>query len=419
MVIRHGSRYPSDGDREDIDELLTKLNEIYTPSSPFRYQNLTLPWNKPPEWSDAEPSELSITGENEQYNIAKRFRSRFMHVFVKKYWNKYYTFLSRDRARTAQSAMSFAFGLFEAQGPVASSKFQPVAITFSGRDINDKLLSAYDSCPRYDIDVKERGVAEVEKFTEGPELNNLTTRLENRLGVTGKLSLTNDFVEKIFRLCAFGIMNRGDNSWCALLDEEDMKILEYQGDLEAYYEHSYGNQLSYKIVCPLLSEMTKNLQDFSKEKSDVRGVFRFASSGTLTSLLTILGLYKDTEPLRADNYLQQSKRQFRLSYMVPMSANIALVLFECNSTKEAGKREHKIQLLVNEKPIGLPCCHGNTTCTLDKFVTCFEETVKSCDFDIMCSLPPTGKPKALAPTLYLHLELLLLAIATPLFVCLL
>ena len=410
MIIRHGSRYPSNGDREEIDELLTKLNKIYTVSSSFQYQNLTIPWNRPPEWSDAEPGELSATGENEQYNIAKRFRSRFTQVFVKEYWNKYYTFVTSDKLRTAQSAMSFAFGLFEAQGPVASSKFQPVAITFSGRENNDKLLSSYDACPRYEIDVKEHGVSEVKKFTDGPELRNLTRRLEQRLQLNGKLSLTFDYVEKIFRLCAFGIMNRGDNSWCALLDEEDMKILEYQGDLEAYYEHAYGNQLSYKVVCPLLSQMTQNLQDFSKGKIDVRAAFRFASSGTLISLLTILGLYKDCESLKADNYLQQSKRQFRLSNMVPMSANIALVLFTCNSTEQDGKRQYQIQLLVNETPVELPCCHGNTTCALDKFVSCYEEAVKSCDFDAMCSLPPTGKPKALAAVISPGLEVMLFTI---------
>ena len=416
MVIRHGSRYPSDGDREEINELLTKLNEIYTVSSPFRYRNLSIPWKKPPEWSNAQPSELSATGENEQYSIAKRLRSRFTQVFVKKYWNKYYKFVSSDKLRTAQSAMSFAFGLFEAQGPVASSKFQPVAISFSGREKTDKLLSSYDSCPRYEVDVKEHGVTEVETFMEGPEVKNLTRRLEQRLQVTGKLSLTFDFVEKIFRLCAFGIMNRGDNSWCPLLDKEDMKILEYQGDLEAYYEHSYGNQLGYKIVCPLLSEMTLNVQDFSKGNSDVRGVFRFASSGTLISLLTVLGLYKDSLPLRADNYLQQSKRHFRISNMVPMSGNIALVLYECNSTENAGNQEHKVQLLVNEKLVSLPCCHGNTTCALDEFVSCFEETVKSCDFDAMCSLPPTGKPKALAPMFCPSLQVMLIAIVSLLFV---
>lgn len=412
MVIRHGSRYPSDGDREEIDELLTKLNEIYSLSSPFRYQNLTIPWNKPAEWSNAEPSELSVTGEIEQYGIAKRLRSRYTQIFVKEYWNKYYTFVTRDKTRTAQSAMSFAFGLFEGQGPLASSNFQPVAITFSGREGNDKLLSSFDSCPRYEVDVEENGVAEVEKFKDGPELRNLTSRLEQKLRVTGKLSLTLDDVEKIFRLCAFGIMNRRDNTWCALLDDEDMKILEYQGDLEAYYEHSYGNQLSYKIVCPLLSEMSQNLQDFSKGKSEVRGVFRFASSGTLISLLTLLGLYKDSEPLRADNYLEQSKRRFKMSNLAPMSANVALILFECNSTGMAGKQHYKIQLSVNEKPVGLPCCHGNTTCTLDRFLSCYKDTVNSCDFDAMCSLPSTGKPKAFALRASPSLGVILLTFVT-------
>lgn len=414
MVLRHGSRYPSDGDREEIDELLAKLNKIYTVNSPFRYQNLTLPWNKPPEWKHADPSELSSVGENEQYNIAKRFRSRFPEVFVKEYWNKYYTFVSSDKLRTAQSAMSFAYGLFEARGPVSSSRFQPVAITFSGRD-KDRLLSSYNSCPRYEIDVEEHGVAEVEKFNEGPEIKNLTRLLEKRLQINGKLSLTFDFVEKIFRLCAFGVMNRGDDSWCSLLDDEDIKTLEYQGDLENYYEHSYGNELNLNMECTLLSDITQNVRDFSLGKIESRGVFRFTSSGTLVSLLTILGLFKDSVPLRADNYMQQNKRQFRVSYMVPMSANVAVVLYACNSTEKVGKLEHKLQVLVNEKPVALSCCHGNTTCSLDTFLSCFKETVDSCDFDAMCSLPPTGHPKSLASLISPRQLLMSLPLVFPLF----
>ena len=193
-------------------------------------------------------------------------------------------------------------------------------------------------------------------------------------------------------------MNRGDSSWCSLLDEEDIKVLEYQGDLENYYEHSYGNTLNHKIECTLLSDITQNLRDFSMGKSELRGVFRFTSSGTLVSLLTILGLFKDSVPLRADNHIQQSKRLFMVSNMVPMSANIAFLLYACNSTEKAGKLEHKLQVLVNEKPVALSCCHGNTTCGLDEFLSCFKETVNSCDFDTMCSLPPTGNPKALATT---------------------
>ena len=410
MVLRHGSRYPSKGDIRDSSDLLTRLKEIH-PSHYFRYKNVSISLNKPTDWEDAEAKELSSAGENEQYDIAKRFRARFHEIFDKKYWNKYYKFVSSDRPRTARSAMSFAYGLFENEGNVSSSNFQPVAITFSGDKDNDKLLLPYDACPRYATDVLNQGLGEVEKFSESPEIKNLTKRLEGRLMITGKLSLTSDFVEKIFRLCAFGFMNRGDTSWCSLFEEEGIKVLEYQGDLQNYYEHSYGNKLSYEIICPLLSDITQNLRDFSTKKTEFRGVFRFTSSGTVISLLTMLGFFQNTTRFRADNYQQNEKRDFT-SNKVTMSANVAVVLYECNST---GKLEYKLQVSVNEEHVALPCCDGKMTCGLNKFLSCFKETVDSCDFDALCSLPPvppTGSPTiALAPIASPRLESVLLLLS--------
>ena len=100
------------------------------------------------------------------------------------------------------------------------------------------------------------------------------------------------------------LMNRNDSSWCSLLDEEDLKVLEYQADLKNYYEHSYGNKLAYEIICPLLSDITQNLRDFTTNNSEFRGVFRFTSVGTVISLLTMLGVFQNTTHLRADNYQQ-------------------------------------------------------------------------------------------------------------------
>ena len=117
---------------------------------------------------------------------------------------------------------------------LSSSNFQPVAITFSVDKDNDKLLLPYDACPRYATDVLKLGLGELEKFNEGPEIKNLTKRLKERLRITGNFSLTFELVEKIFRLCAFGFMNRRDSSWCSLFEEEDIKVLEYQGDLQNY-----------------------------------------------------------------------------------------------------------------------------------------------------------------------------------------
>lgn len=66
----------------------------------------------------------------------------------------------------------------------------------------------------------------------------------------------------------------------------------------------------------------------------------------------------------------------------------------------AEKRDHKVQVLVNEEPVTLPCCHGNVICSLDEFLSCFKETVDSCDLEAMCSLSSTDQPKAIATLLY-------------------
>ncbi len=46
--------------------------------------------------------------------------------------------------------------------------------------------------------------------------------------------------------------------------------------------------------------------------------------------------------------------------------------------------------------MGLPCCRGNITCSLDEFLMYFKETVDNCHFDEMCALPKdtSTTPKA-------------------------
>ncbi|CAB4043015.1 multiple inositol polyphosphate phosphatase 1-like, partial [Paramuricea clavata] len=271
------------------------------------------------------------------------------------------------------------------------SKFQPVAIKSAGPEEDDKLLSSYDACPRYSVDVEENGLGEYEKFIKGQEIQDVIKAIEKRLRINGTLSLTFQDVNTVRKLCAFGIMNHNDDSWCALLDSENLNVLNYASDLEKYYENSFGNELSYKIICVLLGDITDSLDDFSKGTSEFRGVFRFASSGTLFSLLTMLGLFDNGTALRADNFKQSSNRKFPSTF-VPMSANIALVLYTCNSTEVNGKKpDHKVQILVNEKPVGLPCCQGNLNCSLDDFLTYFKDAVDTCDFDTMCALSSTPK----------------------------
>ena len=383
MVLRHGSRYPSGGDRKYLKEIVQRFNALYNASSGFHYKNLSLPWDWPADWKIADKNELAQRGEKEHYGIAKRILAKFPDVFLNRpYWNRYYKFISTDKARTAQSAMSFAYGLFEGKGTVGSAKFQPVAVTFSGPEDNDKVLRPSDACPRYEKDIEDGGVLQqYEDFKTSSEIKKVTEKLEERLNVSGKLELQ---AEELFKLCAFGVLLQDDQSWCSLFEKEDAEVLEYLNDLEAYYEHSYGNELSYQIICPLVGEIVDTIKEFIKER-ETYGIFRFAHSESLTSLFTILGLFKDSVPLRADNYEKQTGRKFRTSENTPMAANVAFVLYECSS--RGGNSEFKVQLVINEGPVGMPCCYGNTTCSLQKFLSCYEDIGKKCDFEGMCQIP--------------------------------
>lgn len=53
----------------------------------------------------------------------------------------------------------------------------------------------------------------------------------------------------------------------------------------------------------------------------------FTHSTPFEAFLTALGIAQDAVPLRADNYYQQTQRQWRTSTLSPFAANLAVVLY--------------------------------------------------------------------------------------------
>lgn len=111
------------------------------------------------------------------------------------------------------------------------------------------------------------------------------------------------------------------------------------------------------------------------------GVFRFGHAETILPLYAILGLYKDEQPLLADNYLQQKKRKFLSSLICPFSANIGFVIYDCQSDSQVEDR-FAVSVLVNEVPIHLPGCE-EILCPLSKFQQLYSH-ISSCNFSDIC-----------------------------------
>lgn len=66
---------------------------------------------------------------------------------------------------------------------------------------------------------------------------------------------------------------------------------------------------------------------FAGDALTQKAVIYFTHSTPFEAFLTALGIARDAVPLRADNYYQQTQRQWRTSTLSPFAANLAVVLY--------------------------------------------------------------------------------------------
>lgn len=69
-------------------------------------------------------------------------------------------------------------------------------------------------------------------------------------------------------------------------------------------------------------------------------------------MITALGLFRDEDHLRADNFAKNAKRKFRTGMFSPFSANLAFVLHKCDTGHDNINSKYKVHVLVNELPVG-------------------------------------------------------------------
>lgn len=132
--------------------------------------------------------------------------------------------------------------------------------------------------------------------------------------------------------------------------KSQINILEYAQDLKYYRESGYGNaDLNANIACEAVKDMLRQLD--SKENPQVSAYF--AHSATVQLVLTALDAYRDTMPLRADNYAHQSRRKWRVSELSPFAANLAAIKYDCPNDNE----RTKVMFFLNQKPMDFAYCN--------------------------------------------------------------
>lgn len=381
MLYRHGHRYPSASDIKKMALMGKKINKAKSSVLKSVLKINELPWKFP--FKASEDKLLTEIGQIELYYVGKQIKKRFPILFNKTYSPLSYKFQSTCALRSSQSSNSLAAGLFEGNGTLGKSKFQPIAITTLPCD-NDPVLRFIDICKNYIERASNSREWEKEtyEFEEGPEMEAVISKVAQKLKLA-KSTLTADDLKQIFLACSYeltmlhGTLSKGI---CSLFEKEDFVVLEYLYDLKQYYKRSAGHALNYEIACKLLADIYNTLKDASNNQEDAfTGVFRSGHAETMLPLITLLGVYLDDIKLTSSNFKYMKFRKFRPACISPFAGNMYFILYKCRDKK------YKIQLYVNEKLVKIPCCEGMSDCYFDIFLKCYKDIVEKCDLKKFCS----------------------------------
>lgn len=326
---RHGSRYPSTADTDNVLSATDNINNdiiqnyvlMKTTLCPADVEVLRN-WVLNPNFTLSTAALETESGWTELTALGQRLQAAFPELLPREYCPRHYYFRHSPLVRTLESAKAFARGLF---GPDCFEK-----VTYEGGSYPDMLLLPFYSCPEY-ISILGKDIPEQVAFAKTPEFVQMLEQVNTKLGFLGAEQKSAFEIEKLITHCRYEQMydHTKPSAFCAAFSYANHEIYEYYYDLLNYFRSGYGyteyRNLYENLGCTLLQEILKYLM--SNDLNDQKAKILYGHDVTLQLLFVTMGFFEDKVPLRADNFAQQSKRQWKAS-LTPMGGNMAIIKYK-------------------------------------------------------------------------------------------
>ncbi|KAL2769627.1 multiple inositol polyphosphate phosphatase 1 isoform 1 precursor [Daubentonia madagascariensis] len=392
-LIRHGTRYPT---AKQIRKL-RQLHGLLQARGPgddragrAGSRDLGAALADWPLWyADWMDGQLVEKGRQDMRQLALRLASLFPALFSQENYGRL-QLITSSKHRCVDSGAAFLQGLWQHYHP----GLQPPDVEdmeCGPPKINDKLMRFFDHCEKFLAEVERNATAlyHVEAFKTGPEMQNILKKVAATLKVPVN-DLNADLIQVAFFTCSFDLAIKGIKSpWCDVFDIDDAKVLEYLNDLKQYWKRGYGYTINSRSSCTLFQDIFQHLDKAVEQKQRSQPVsspviLQFGHAETLLPLLSLMGYFKDKEPLTAYNYKEQMHRKFRSGHIVPYASNLIFVLYHCENAKTP-KEEFRVQLLLNEKV--LPSAHSQENVSLyEDLKNHYKDILQSCQTSEECEL---------------------------------
>ncbi|XP_032347279.1 multiple inositol polyphosphate phosphatase 1 isoform X1 [Camelus ferus] len=405
-LIRHGTRYPTAKQIRKLRQLHGLLQarrpgDDGTRAAGGRSLGAALA-NWPLWYADWMDGQLVEKGRQDMRQLALRLASLFPALFSRENYGRL-QLVTSSKHRCVDSGAAFLQGLWQHYHPgvpppdVAGDRPGLLASAYPDMEcgpprINDKLMRFFDYCEKFLTQVEKNATAlyHVEAFKTGPEMQNILNKVAATLQVPVN-NLSADLIQVAFFTCSFDLAIKGVKSpWCDVFDIDDAKVLEYLNDLKQYWKRGYGYTINSRSSCTLFQDIFQHLDKAIEQKKSSQPVsspviLQFGHAETLLPLLSLMGYFKDKEPLTAYNYKEQMHRKFRSGHIVPYASNLIFVLYHCKNAKTP-KEEFRVQMLLNEKV--LPLAHSQQTVSLyEDLKNYYKDILQSCHTSEECDVP--------------------------------
>ncbi|KAH3662643.1 hypothetical protein OGATHE_004218 [Ogataea polymorpha] len=356
LFMRHGERYPTKSAGKTFETLYQKLkNDTVTSySGPLAFVKDLEYFVNDPENYEMESTKGVYSGLLEAYRLGAFFRERYESLLDS---SSVVPIFAASQQRVVDTARSFGKGLFLDQ---YNSSCSIQIINEVGKMNGANTLTPITNCLSYNTSLYQHTFGENIYQAEAERLNALSPGF----------NITPDDIFTMGAYCGYELNVKGKSDMCQALSMDAFQALQYQDDLQKFYQFGPGHNMSAVSGGLLANASAQLLQE------DRKVVFSFMHDNDLLTYFTALGLPTDTE-LSTEEI--EFHRSFKTSEFIPQGARLIIEKLNCSDSEN-------VRFIVNDKVYPLPGCSSGPgfTCPLEETI---ELLTPEHEYAEACGLP--------------------------------
>lgn len=380
LLSRHGERYPSKkvGKKlEKINDKFKEYNGTFAGDLAFLndYTFFVDDANNYEKETTPENSEGYFSGANNALRHGTSFRAKYDSIYNP---DKPLPVFTANYNRVLVTAEYFARGFLGRD--YNESTVQYVVIDEDGRLGADSLTPRY-GCSSYD---DEANVDYVDGFSS-QYLEDALARIKES---NPDLDLDSDDVGNLFDWCAYEINVRGYSPVCNIFSNTDFIKNSYSNDLDNYYSHGPGNNMTKVVAAPFVRASLELLKD---NNTDNKIFLSFSHDTDLEIVLSSLGLLGIEDGAVLPNDHIPFPHKYVHSTIVPQGARIYTEKLKCGD-------DYYVRYILNDAVYPLPGCTDGPgfSCKLDDYEDYVNDRLQNVDYAEQCD----SKDKSSEVTFY-------------------